>query len=100
MLSRGYRMRMHRFGRRFMHRNKQCHCALGDCMSLGELPEGSSGLILCNRNLGTIERGLYQGVRITMFRNDSNEPNLIVAVGDARYVLDRRIAEEIRVKIV
>lgn len=98
MLSNRNRMRLHRFGRRFMHRHRQCPCALGDCLSLSDLPEGASGVILCNKNLSTIERGLYQGMRITVFRNDINEPNIIVAVGDARYVLDRRIAREIRVR--
>jgi Fe2+ transport system protein FeoA len=50
--------------------------------------------------LKTIERGLYVGSRLSMFRNDSGEPNIIVAAGDARYVLDRRIAREIRVKVM
>jgi Fe2+ transport system protein FeoA len=38
------------------------------------------------------------GMKISMFRNDENEPNVIVAVGDARYVLDRRIAMDIKVR--
>lgn len=94
------RARLRRFGRRFMHRNLQCPCAAGDCLSLAQVPEGISAIISCNKNLKTIERGLYLGMKISMFRNDDNEPNLIVAVGDARYVLDRRIAKEIRVRVV
>ncbi|HPV00582.1 MAG TPA: FeoA domain-containing protein [Candidatus Cloacimonas acidaminovorans] len=47
-----------------------------------------------------MERGLYIGAQISMFRNDDDEPNVVVAVGDARYVLDRRIAKTIKVKIV
>ncbi len=35
-----------------------------------------------------------------MFRNNYDEPNVVVAVGDARYVMDRRIAKTIKVKIV
>ena len=34
-----------------------------------------------------------------MFRNDF-ENNVVVAVGDARYVIDRRIAGTIKVKVV
>jgi len=49
--------------------------------------------------LKIIERGLYLGVLITMFRNDF-ENNVVVAVGDARYVIDRRIAGTIKVKVV
>jgi Fe2+ transport system protein FeoA len=78
----------------------QCPCAVGECLSLAQVPEGNKAIISCNKNLQTIERGLYLGMQISMFRNDTTEPNLIIAVGDARYVLDRRIAHEIRVKIV
>jgi len=67
---------------------------------LADLPKGEKAVITCNKHLLIIERGLYLGMSLTMQRNDSDEPNVIVAVGDARYVLDRRIAAEIRVKIV
>ena len=100
MLSNRYRARIRRFGRKFMHRNRQYLCTVGDCLSLAEVPEGQKAMISCNRNLKTIERGFYLGMQISMFRNDANEPNLIVAVGDARYVLDRRIAHDIRAKIL
>jgi Fe2+ transport system protein FeoA len=83
-----------------MNRNPQCLCSSGDCLSLAEVPDGQKAMISCNKNLKTIERGFYLGMQISMFRNDANEPNLIVAVGDARYVLDRRIAQDIKVKIL
>jgi Fe2+ transport system protein FeoA len=80
-------------------RSKPCHCRRGDCITLAELGTGRSAQITCNNDLKTIERGLYHGVRISSFRNEEDEPNLIVAVGDARYVLDRRVASEIRVRV-
>ncbi|MCK9309579.1 MAG: ferrous iron transport protein A [Candidatus Cloacimonetes bacterium] len=100
MLNNRNRGRLSRFGRRFMQRRESCPCASGDCLSLTDLPSGEKAIITCNKHLLIIERGLYQGMTLTMHRNDSDEPNVIVAVGDARYVLDRRIAREIRVKIV
>ena len=38
-------------------------------------------------------------MRISVFRNEPDEPNLIIAVGDSRYVLDRRIAALIMVRV-
>jgi len=68
-------------------------------MPLSELIEGKTGTVYCNNDLRTIERGIYVGSKILIFRNELQEPNIIVAVGDSRYVLDRRIAELIRVRL-
>ncbi len=54
----------------------------------------------CNNDIKTIERGLYHGKKVMSQRNEPGEPNIVVAVGDARYVLDRRIARMIRVRLV
>jgi len=66
---------------------------------MSELTEGVTGTVYCNDDLRTIERGIYVGARIMIFRNESEEPNIIVSVGDSRYVLDRRIAMHIRVRV-
>ncbi|MDP2173886.1 MAG: FeoA domain-containing protein [Candidatus Cloacimonadaceae bacterium] len=39
------------------------------------------------------------GVSVSMLRNDPGQPNIVIAVGDARYVLDRRIADSVRVRV-
>lgn len=90
---------MRLWGRQLMRGRKSCPCQRGDCVSLAILSEGKSGIVYCNNDLKTIERGLYIGAKVTIFRNNPDEPNIIVAVGDARYVLDRRIATHIRVKV-
>ena len=100
MLSKRDRVRLRQFGRRFGSRPKTCHCHSGDCISLADLEPGVEALITCHNDLKTIERGLYHGKRVMVQRNESGEPNLVVAVGDARYVLDRRVARMIRVKVV
>lgn len=93
------RRRMRQWGSRFFQSRRQCHCQRGDCLALSDLSEGKSGTVYCNNDLRTIERGIYVGSRISIFRNELQEPNIIVAVGDARYVLDRRIADLIRVRL-
>ena len=100
MLSKRNRVQLRNWGRRFTGRRRQRSCPRGDCLSLSAIPEGTSAIITRNQHLGTIERGLYHGVQITMFRNDLSQPNVIVAVGDARYVLDRRIADVIRGRVI
>jgi Fe2+ transport system protein FeoA len=99
MLSDRNRVRLRRFGRRFFLRPKSCRCRRGDCIKLEQLAEGRSARVTCNNDLRTIERGLYHGVRITSLRNSESEPNIVIAVGDSRYVLDRRIASQIMVRV-
>ncbi|HNX36899.1 MAG TPA: FeoA family protein [Candidatus Cloacimonadota bacterium] len=93
------RQRLRQFGRHFIKRNTSCKLCAGDCLPLAELPSGTVATIQCNHDTKTIERGLYFGARLEVYRNESSEPNLIVAVSDSRYVLDRRIAKGIRVKV-
>lgn len=100
MLSQRNRMRLRNWGRSLAPRPKRCLLCPGDCMDLAQLPGGSQATVLCNHDTKTIERGLYIGVKLEVFRNEADEPNLIVAVGDSRYVLDRRIARAIRVKVL
>ena len=99
MFSNRNRVRLRNLGRWALNRPRHCRRFSGDCMSLSEVPEGMSATIYCNADVKTIERGLYLGVSVKVLRNDSSEPNLIVAVGDSRYVLDRRVATKIRIRI-
>ncbi|HPB18805.1 MAG TPA: FeoA family protein [Candidatus Cloacimonas sp.] len=100
MLSRRNRVRIRGWGRKFSGSKRHGVCKAGQCLPLDQLPEGCNAVVIHNNNLKIIERGLYIGAQISMFRNDDDEPNVVVAVGDARYVLDRRIAKTIKVKIV
>lgn len=73
-------------------------CPKGPWDNLSQATEDSIVTIICNNDFKTVERGLCSGVQVKVLRNEIDEPNLIVAVGDARYVLDRRIAHRIKVK--
>ena len=99
MVSRQNRVRIRSWGRKFSGRKRHGVCKAGQCIPLDQLPEGNSAIVIHNNNLKIIERGLYIGALITMFRNNF-ENNVVVAVGDARYVIDRRIAGTIKVKVV
>ena len=88
-----------RFRFRHWRRHKAFTFDPNQSVALDQLPEGYNATVIHNNNLKTIERGLYLGAPITVFRNNIDEPNIIVAVGDARYVLDRRIARTIKVRI-
>ena len=99
MVSRQNRVRIRSWGRKFSGRKRHGVYKAGQCITLDQLPEGCNAVVIHNNNLKIIERGLYIGALITMFRNNF-ENNVVVAVGDARYVIDRRIAGTIKVKVV
>jgi len=67
------------------------------CDCLANVTEDKIVKITCNNDHKTMERGIYTGVQVKVLRNVPDEPNLVIAVGDARYVLDRRIAARIKV---
>ena len=67
------------------------------CEDLAQAEAETIVTITSNNDHKTVERGLCTGVKIKVLRNELDEPNLIVAVGDARYVLDRRIARRIKI---
>ncbi|MFO7660636.1 MAG: FeoA family protein [Candidatus Cloacimonadaceae bacterium] len=85
-------------GRGFGRRRERT-CPHGPYENLSQAQENSAVTITCNNDHKTVERGLCTGVQVRVLRNEMDEPNLIVAVGDARYVLDRRIAHRIKVKV-
>jgi len=100
MLSKRQRVHLRRLGRRLFQQRGHCPRKHGDCISLAEVSSEQKATITCNADVKTIERGLYLGMSVSIIRNDPVEPNLIIAVGDARYVIDRRIARQIMVRIV
>ncbi len=84
---------------RHRRRKRKCCRESGVCENLTQVPQGMSAVITCNQDHRTVERGLYTGVQVKVMKNEPGEPNMVIAVGDARYVLDKRIAQRIRVKL-
>ena len=55
-------------------------------------------VILSNPDRKTVEMGVFNGGIITVQKNDSTDPNLVIAVGESRYIMSRAVAERIIVR--
>lgn len=66
--------------------------------SLLDLKDHQKGVILLNPDRKSSEMGLYPGARVEMFRNRANERSVVVGADDARLLVSRPIAQEIKVK--
>ena len=54
--------------------------------------------ILCNNIQKYIELGMYHGNTVKIIKNDHSDRNLIIAVGESRYILSKNIAQNIMVR--
>lgn len=81
------------FRRRMRHAKQHHNCQRA---TLNDVPENETAIILCNQHLKTVELGIHPGAEVMVLRNEEGEPNLVIAVGNARYILDRRVANRIK----
>lgn len=63
--------------------------------SLAEAVCGKHYRILNNPDLKTMEMGLHKNVVITINKNDSGNPNIVIGVGDTRLMLSHELAKKI-----
>ena len=63
----------------------------------GAIP-GIKYIVKFNPDKKTIEMGIYAGSIISVQKNEFDDPNIIVAVGETRYIIPRKIAEQILIK--
>ncbi len=63
----------------------------------GAIP-GNKYIVKFNPDKKTIEMGIYAGSIISVQKNELDDPNIIVAVGETRYIIPRKTAEKILVK--
>ncbi len=66
--------------------------------SLLELKDGETGVIRKNSDRKSTEMGLFPGARVAMFRNRSSERSVVIAAGDARFLVSRAIAQNIELE--
>lgn len=98
------------FGRNSRNRNDNC-CgnrhrkggANGErkfrhCISLSKTIENNKYIVRLNPDKQTIEMGIASGSMIFVHKNDLNEANLIIGVGETRLIIPRKSAELIKVK--
>ena len=63
----------------------------------GAIP-GNQYIVKFNPDKKTIEMGIYAGSIISVHKNELDDPNIIVAVGETRYIIPRKTAEQILIK--
>ncbi len=63
----------------------------------GAIP-GNQYIVKFNPDKKTVEMGIYAGSIISVQKNEFDDPNIIVAVGETRYIIPRMIAEQILIK--
>ena len=68
------------------------------CISLSEAIENYKYIVRLNPDKQTIEMGIASGSMIFVHKNDLNEANMIIGVGETRLIIPRRSAELIKVK--
>ena len=84
--------RAHRHGRH------HCHCDCPRGTSLENAVEQQRYIITCNPDRKTMEMGVYVGGVVTVQKNDPAEPNIVIGVGDSRYIIPRTLASRILIK--
>ena len=68
------------------------------CISLSEAIENYKYIVRLNPDKQTIEMGIASGSMIFVHKNDLNEANMIIGIGETRLIIPRRSAELIKVK--
>ncbi len=66
-------------------------------LSLSESMVNRKVTILVNPDRKTVEMGLYPGATASVVKNEPFNPNVIVSVGECRYIIAKSIADEILV---
>jgi Fe2+ transport system protein FeoA len=59
---------------------------------------GKKYVIMCNPDKKTMEMGLYVGGLISVQKNVASDPNIVVGVGESRYIIPRELAEKILIR--
>lgn len=67
-------------------------------MNLSQAEIGKKYLILFNPDIKTMEMGIYRGNLITVHKNEEGNPNIVVGVGETRYIIPCELAQRILIK--
>lgn len=79
-----------------MDSNQQCVTG-GQSRCLLDLKDGEAGVIRKNSDRKSTEMGLFPGARVAMFRNRKAERSVVIAAGDARFLISRTIALKVEI---
>ena len=76
------------------HHKHKCHCR-GQKISLSTAAVGSRHCVITNPDKKTVEMGIFNGSIITVHKNEVSDQNIVVGVGNSRYIIPKTIASEI-----
>jgi len=88
------------FGKRIRN-SRRCHHTRhqhGHQITLAEAEVGKKYIIMHNPDVKTMEMGLYRSGIITVHKNEQENPNIVVGVGESRYIIPRDLAGNIIVR--
>jgi Fe2+ transport system protein FeoA len=55
-------------------------------------------VVVSNKDKKTLEMGLFSGALVTVLQNRPRDANMVVAVGESRYIIDKEAAQKISVR--
>lgn len=91
------------FGR-FRRRNCRQRCGReagvqGVCCAhpLSDFAQGAHIVVVSNKDRKTLEMGLFTGALVTVLKNRPRDANMVVAVGESRYIIAKEAAAKIQV---
>ena len=70
----------------------------GHARELASCQAEETVVVVGNPDKKTVELGLFSGAHVHVLQNDPKEPNMVVAVGDARYAISKEAAGQIAVQ--
>ncbi|OPX29633.1 MAG: hypothetical protein B1H06_01165 [Candidatus Cloacimonas sp. 4484_143] len=80
---------------------KGCGCGrygISRCINLDEAAVGQRYRVIANPDKKTMEMGIYRTGVITVHKNEEGNPNIVVGVGESRYIIPRDLAKKIVIK--
>jgi Fe2+ transport system protein FeoA len=79
-------------------RRRQACCRGAGMFPLSECREEEVYVIIDNQDKQSMEMGLFSGARVKVIRNSIESPNMVIAINESRYMLNKETARQIMVK--
>lgn len=76
----------------------RCHRGAPCRINLDKAEIGRRYLVIINPDKKTMEMGIYHSAVITVHKNEEGNPNIVVGVGESRYIIPRDLAKRIIIK--
>jgi Fe2+ transport system protein FeoA len=92
------RKRERRYGADNQHGLGCGHHGNSRCINLDEAAVGQRYRVIANPDKKTMEMGIYHTGVITVHKNEESNPNIVVGVGESRYIIPRDLAKRIVIK--